>query len=90
MATAECLTSINTFHITEVLEVANSILRRHNDDELSSRKRRLESYLEINPVHRGSDYDAIVQAALSGLTVAVHLHLNRQEQATAPVFDLGA
>src|SRR5947209_1182242 len=90
MATAECLTSINTSHITEVLEFANSILRRHNDDELSSRKLRLESYLEMNPVHRGADYDEIVQTALSDLTAAVHLHLNRGEQKAVSVFELGA
>jgi hypothetical protein len=90
MATVECLTSINTSHIAEVLEVANSILRRHSNDELSCRKLRLESYLEMNPVHRGADYREIVQTALSDLTAAVHLHLNREEQAATPVFNLGA
>jgi hypothetical protein len=90
MATAERLTSFNTSHISEVLEVANSILRRHRDDELNRQKLRLESYLELNPVHRGGDYDEIVQVALSDLTAAVHLHLNGEVQATGSPFNLGA
>ena len=90
MATAERLTTIDPSHISEVLEVANSILRRHSDDELSHQKLRLESYLEVNPVHRGADYDEIVQTALSDLTAAVHLHLNREVKAAASRFDLGA
>jgi hypothetical protein len=90
MATAERFTTIDPSHISEVLEVANSILGRHSDDELARRKLRLESYLEMDPVHRGADYHEILQTALSDLTASVHLHLNREVQAAASRFDLGA
>ena len=90
MATAARLANIDTSYISEILEVANSILRRHADHELTRNKVLLESCLEADAIESEAGHNNRLQNALSALTVTVHRHLNVEMEAVASLFVLGA
>ena len=76
MATAVTPTSIDLSHVSEVLEVALSILQRHRDEHLAKKTLIMQGFLEMSQRYPEQDYRASIQRALAELTGAVHLHLN--------------
>jgi hypothetical protein len=73
-------------HVSEVLEVANTILRRHQNDELVQKTFLLQGYLEMSRTYPERDYNEVLHKALADLTAAVHLHLNSELHAITSLF----
>jgi len=91
MATAAAISTANAINsnpsqVSEVLEVAKSILRRHQDTELAQKLFVMQEYLEISPMHPERDYSEALQNALADLTAAVQLHLNTELEAMISLF----
>jgi hypothetical protein len=51
MSTAATLSVVESAHISELLEVAASILRRHHDQDLAQKTFVLQGYLELSKAH---------------------------------------
>jgi len=62
-------------HVTEILEVAHSILRRTGNHDLVQKIMILEGYLDLRQMNPDRTYDDIIQKALDDLTALVHLLL---------------
>jgi hypothetical protein len=78
--------TLDTSHVSEVLEVADSILRRHQDAELAQKMFVMRGYLEMSRMYPERDYNEALHKALADLTAVVHLHLNAELQAIANLF----
>ena len=52
-------------HVSEVLEVASSILRRHRDDELVQKMFLLQGYLEMSRMYPERDCNEVLHKALA-------------------------
>jgi hypothetical protein len=62
-------------HITEILEVAESIVKRNADSDLIDKVTVLKGYLELSQMLPDHDYSSILCRALADLTPIVHSHL---------------
>jgi hypothetical protein len=78
---------IDLSQVSEILEVANSILHRHHDHELAQKTFVLQQYLEVSRTLPGDDYSGMIQKGLDDLTATVHLHLKVELEAAASAFD---
>ena len=74
-------------HVSEVLEVAQSILRRHQDDDLAEKAFVLQEFWELQKRNPELDTREALNNALADLTAAVHLHLNAELAAVTTAFD---
>ena len=75
--------TIDLSHVSEVLEVALSILQRHRDEHLAKKMLIMQGFLKMTQRHSDRDYRASIERALAELTGAVHLHLNAELHAVA-------
>ena len=73
-------------HASEVLGVANSILRRHRDVRLVQKIFVMQGYLEMSQMYPKRDYNEALRKAFADLTAVVHLQLNTELQAVAGLF----
>jgi len=73
-------------HISEVLEVAHSILRRHQDHDLAQKTFVMQEYLDLQRKRPGLDCREPLHTALADLTAAVHRHLNAEVEAVVTMF----
>ena len=62
-------------HISEILQVADSILNRDVDSDLIDKVTVLKGYWELSRMIPDRDYSPILSRALAELTPAVHSHL---------------
>jgi hypothetical protein len=85
MASAATPASIES-HVSEVLEVAQSILRRHHDDDLSEKMSLMQECLALQKKRPELDCRDLLSGALADLTCAVHRHLNTEVEAIASIF----
>ena len=83
MATPATPAAIDVSYVSEVLEVALSILQRHRDEDLAEKTSAVHEYLEMSKRHSERDYREVLNKALADLTGAVHLHLNAELAAVA-------
>ena len=65
-------------HATGIVEVAQALYQRTNDQALMQKMVVLNSYLGLGQVYCGGDYDNGFQTALADLTDGVHSHLLAQ------------
>jgi hypothetical protein len=65
-------------HAAGILEVAQALYQRTNDEVLTHKMAVLKSYLGLGRAYRGGDYDEGFKNALADLTEAVHSHLLAQ------------
>jgi hypothetical protein len=86
MPTAIGRSPVDGSHLLEVLEVADSILRRHHDRELAEKTFVLQKYLEMNRKHREPDYEDMLRKTLEDLTATVCSHLNSELETAATLF----
>jgi hypothetical protein len=86
MSTAAVYTAIGSSHISEVLEVAHTILSRHRDEHLAKKTLIMEGFLEMRQRYPERDYRLSIDKALAELTDAVHIHLNAELHAAAALF----
>ena len=78
MVTAASRPAHELSHVSEVLEVATSILQRHRDEHLGKKTLIMQGFLEMSQRYPERDYRASMDRALAELTGAVHLHLNAE------------
>jgi hypothetical protein len=78
MTTAAGTLALDLSHVSEVLEVATSILQRHRDEHLSKKTLILQGFLDMSQRYPERDYRASIDRALVELTGAIHLHLNAE------------
>jgi hypothetical protein len=86
MATAASRPAINLSHISEVLEMASSILQRHRDDHLAKKTLLMQGFLEMSQHYPERNYNATINMALARLVDAVHLHLNAELHIVSTLF----
>jgi hypothetical protein len=79
-------TAFDISHVSEILEVANSILRRHQDGELMQKTFLLRGYLEMSRTYPERDHNELLHKALADLTAAVHRHLNSEQEIITSLF----
>jgi hypothetical protein len=84
MATTATHAAPDLSHVSEVLEVAHSVLQR--DQVLTEKTLVLQEYLEISKMYPERDYREGFSKALADLTAAVHLHLNAELAAIGTLF----
>ena len=80
MTTALSTPAPDLSHVSEVLEVAETILERHRDEHLSKKTLIMQGFLEMSERYPERDYRTSIGRALAELTGAVHLHLNAELQ----------
>ena len=66
-------------HISEILEVADTIMRRTFDSDLIDKVTVLRGYWELSQMVREQDYSSVLSKALAELTPLVHCHLTDDE-----------
>ena len=86
MITAATPATIDLSHVSEVLEVANTILQRHDDEHLATKILIMQGFLEMSQRYPERDYRASIDRALAELTGAVNLHLNAELHAVGTLF----
>ena len=70
--------AINLSHVTEILDVAHSILERHRDQDLADKTFTVQEYLEMSTTHSEWNYRELLNKAYADLIDAVHLRLNAE------------
>ena len=83
MATAPTPSRINLSYVSELLEVAFSILQRHHDRDLAKKTIAMQKYLEMSKKYPKRESREAMNRALRDLTAAVHIHLNSELEAVA-------
>jgi hypothetical protein len=86
MITAASRPAPELFHVSEVLEVATSILQRHQNEHLGKKTLIMQGFLEMSQRYPERDYRATIDRALAELTDAVHLHLNAELHTVTTLF----
>jgi hypothetical protein len=83
MTTAPIPSRIDLAYVSELLEVAFSILERHHDRDLARKTIAMQKYLEIGKRHPNRGSREAMNRALRDLTAAVHIQLNSELEAVA-------
>ena len=66
--------------VTEILELAHMILRRHRDHDLAQKIMTLQGYLELTRLYPDRSYDDVIPKAFDELlTALVDFHLNGED-----------
>jgi uncharacterized protein with gpF-like domain len=77
MTTGATTAAIDSSHISEILDVAHSILQRHRDPDLADKIFIAQEYLEMSKMHPEWDYCELLNRAHADLISAVHLRSER-------------
>jgi hypothetical protein len=85
MATAARTATIETAQVSELLEVAHSILKRHHDDDLARKTFVMSGYLDLSTTRRDRDYRDALKKAFADLTDAVRFHLDAEVDAAVQI-----
>ena len=85
MTTAASTPARDLSHVSEVLEIARSIVKRH-DDHLTKKMIIMQGFLELSERYPERDYSSSINRALAELIGAVHLHLNAEPHEVTAVF----
>jgi hypothetical protein len=83
MTTAPIPSRIDLAYVSELLEVAFSILQRHHDRDLAQKTIAMQKYLEMRKRYPNRDSGEAMNKALRDLTAAVHTQLNSELEAVA-------
>jgi hypothetical protein len=75
-------------HISEILQVADTILNRNADRDLIDKVTVLKGYWELSQMIPDRDYSSILSRALAELTPAVHYYLTHDLEQGTTVFEL--
>ena len=86
MATAPMLGQIDASYVSELLEVATSILERHQDRDLAQKTLALRKALEISKKRADLDCREVLAKALADLAGAVQAYLNAELDAVAALW----
>src|SRR6266436_6345902 len=62
-------------HISEILEVAETVVKRNFDSDLIDKVTVLKGYWELSRMRPEQDYGLVLSKALADLTPVVHSHL---------------
>ena len=86
MATAPAHGPIDASYVSELLEVALSILQRHHDHDLAQKTLTLREVLETSKKHAEIDSREAFSKALADLANTVQFHLNIELEAVATLW----
>src|SRR5438132_1646734 len=87
MATAPTPGPIDLSYVSELLEVALSILQRRHDRDLAQKTLTMQEYLEMSKTHPERDCREGLSKALADLRSAVYFHLNADLEAAATLWE---
>ena len=68
--------TVDMSRVTEILEVARTILRHNRDHDLVQRVFVLQGYVQLSRMHPDRNYDDFIGRALDELTAQVHSYLH--------------
>ena len=88
MATAARTATNQTIQVSELLEVAHSILKRHHDEELARKTFVMSGYLDMSITHRDRDYREALERAFADLSAVVRFHLDAEVEAAVRILSL--
>ena len=75
--------TIDKSRVTEILELARTILRRHRNHDLAQKIMVLQGYLELSRMKPDRRYDDLIRKAFHKLlTALVDFHLNEKPGGT--------
>jgi hypothetical protein len=78
--------AIDLSQVTEILDVAHSILERHRDQDLADKTFTMQEYLEMSKMHPEWNYRELISKAHANLIDAVHLRMNAELAAITALF----
>ena len=87
MATAPPPGPIDVSYVSELLEVALSILQRRHDRDLAQKVLTMQDYLEISKTHPERENREGLSKALADLRGAVYFHLNADLETAATLWE---